>query len=137
MTPVRNQALHTILWIGQVALAAVFAMVGALKVSAPITQLTEQLVWPGDVPSVLVRFIGICELTAAAGLVLPALTRVQPGLTPMAAVGLTVLMALGTLFHAARAEFGNAAVTFGLGAVAAVVAWGRLTRVPLTSGVRV
>jgi putative oxidoreductase len=137
MTPVRNQSLHVVLWIGQLALAAMFALTGIMKVTAPMTQLTEQLVWPGDLPPVLVRFIGLCELTAAVGLVLPALTLIQPGLTPMAAVGLTVLMALAALFHVARGEFNNAAVTVALGTVAAVVAWGRLTRAPFTSGIRI
>jgi len=52
----------------------------------------------------LVRFIGVSELAGALGLILPAATRIRPGLTPLAALGLSTIMALAMLFHLVRGE---------------------------------
>ena len=48
-------------------------------------------------PIIVVRFIGLCELAGALGLVLPGLLRIAPGLTPLAAAGLVVLMIGATI----------------------------------------
>ena len=54
----------------------------------------------------LVTFIGGSELLGGLGLLLPALTHILPWLTPLAAVGLAVIMLLATLFHIRRGEGG-------------------------------
>lgn len=113
------------LWIAQILLAAVFGMVGVMKATAPIEALAQQLAWPGAAPVWLVRFIGISEIAGAVGLILPAVTGIAPALVPLAALGLTVVMALATLFHLARGEWQAVAVPIALGALAAFVAWGR------------
>lgn len=136
MTPVRDQSLHTLLWIGQLLLAALFALTGFMKLTMPLADLAQHMVWTGDVPPILVRFTGAAEMAGAIGLVLPALTGIQPGLTPLAAAGLTVLMALASIFHVGRGEIWNLEVTVPLCAAAAFVAWGRLTRAPLTLRLR-
>ena len=58
-----------------------------------------QLVTPAEMmeaqsplPLALVRFIGLCEVAGALGLLLPGLLRIQPQLTPLAATCLSVLM---------------------------------------------
>ena len=40
---------------------------------------------PIPLPDLFIRFIGICEVLGAVGLILPSVSRVKPGLTPVAA----------------------------------------------------
>lgn len=87
----RSKALHITLWIAQVILAAMFLMSGFMKLSQPIDQLSKMLPWAAQVPEALVRFIGVAEILGAVGLILPSLLRIQPKLTPIAAVGLALV----------------------------------------------
>lgn len=134
-TPLRDDSRepaaswHVGLWVAQIMLAVVFGMAGFAKVSSPIPEIQAQLDWADDVPIWLVRFIGASELLGAIGLILPAATRIKPMLTPLAAVGLGIIMILAGLFHAMRGEFPVIPLNVFLLAVAAFVAWGRLRRV--------
>ncbi len=112
--------LRVALWIGQVLLAAMFLMAGGMKVAA-----TEQFPYP----AALTIFIGIAELTGAVGVMVPAITRIKPILTPIAAGALGLVMVLATGVHAYRAE--PLAMTIGLAALALFVAWGRGFKAPL------
>jgi putative oxidoreductase len=126
-----SKATHFALWVVQILLALFFGMVGAMKLTQPIDVLAANMRWPGDVPALLVRFIGLCELLAAIGLLLPAATRIKPALTPLAALGLVTVMALAVLFHCVRGEFGALPVLIVLGGLAAFVAWGRIRKAPI------
>ncbi|WP_128434877.1 DoxX family protein [Streptomyces cyaneus] len=108
--------MNVFLWIVQGVLAAAFAASGVVKLAKP----GEQHLPPG-----LVRLIGIAESVAAVGLVLPPALDVATILTPLAATGLAVLMALAMGFHARRKEAAGVAVTAVLLLLAAVVMWGR------------
>jgi hypothetical protein len=119
------------LWVVQILLALFFGMAGFMKTTQPIPELAEKMVWPGVVPAALVRFIGLSELAAALGLILPAVTRIKPVLTPLAGAGLAVIMVLAAIFHAARGEFGALPTNVVLGALAAFVAWGRFRKAPI------
>lgn len=121
---------NVVLWIAQLALAAMFTMTGYMKVSTPIEKLSAMMPWAADAPA-LVRFIGTCELLGAAGLILPALLRVAPRLTPWAAVGIATIMLLATGFHIYRGELPHITTTIGLGLVAVLVAWGRFSKSPI------
>jgi len=79
----------------------------------------------------LVRFIGVAEVAGAIGLILPAATRIKPVLTPLAAVGILVIMVLATGFHIYKGEFHALPVTLLLGAMATFVAWGRFRKAPI------
>jgi putative oxidoreductase len=136
MTQVHDRSLHIVLWFGQLLLAALFGFSGFAKLTQPITALAAQMPWIIDVSATLLHFIGACEIAGAAGLVLPALTGIQPGLTPLAAVGLTTLMGLATIFHFGRGEFSYMAVALALTIATAFIAWGRLTHITLGSRVR-
>jgi hypothetical protein len=52
-------------------------------------------------------------------------------LTPLAALGLTVVMILATLFHISRGEWSDIGMTILLGVVAGLIAWGRWKKVPI------
>jgi putative oxidoreductase len=118
--------MNIALWIVQLLLAAMFGMAGFLKTTTPIDQLAAMMQWPGAVPPALVRFIGIAEFTAAIGLLLPALSRIKPWLTPFAASGLLTI-----IFHITRGELSILPMNGILGALAAFVAWGRFVRAPI------
>ena len=72
------------------------------------------------------------ELFGAAGVILPALARTKPVLTPVAATAICVLMVLGAGYHLLRGELSSVPINFGLGAIAAFVAWGRFRAAPIT-----
>lgn len=125
-----SKAWSASLWVAQVLLAVAFAMAGFMKATLPIPELAAQMNWP-DLPGAFVRFIGAAELTAVVGLILPAATRIKPILTPLAAVGLILLMVSASVFHGMRGEIEALPITFGLGAAAAFVAWGRFRKAPI------
>ena len=127
----RSKALHVTLWIAQVLLAAMFLMSGLMKVSQPIDQLSKMLPWASQVPEALVRFIGIAEFLGALGLILPSLLRVQPKLTPIAAVGLALVQLFAIAFHISRGETGVIGMNFILLLIAAFIAWGRFKKAPV------
>jgi uncharacterized membrane protein YphA (DoxX/SURF4 family) len=98
---------------------------GAMKATQPIPELAVKMVWVSDIPEALVRFIGVSEILGGLGLVLPAATRIKPMLTPLAGLGLAVIMLLAAVFHIVRAEFAGIAMNVVLGGLAVFVTWGR------------
>jgi uncharacterized membrane protein YphA (DoxX/SURF4 family) len=126
-----SKRLHVTLWTVQILLALIFTMTGAMKVAQPIAALAASLGWPGHVPPALVRFIGISELLGAAGLILPAATRIAPALTPLAARALTLVMLLASLLHVSRGDFTVLPVPIVIGMLCAFVSWGRSRKAPI------
>ncbi|MBI5497747.1 MAG: DoxX family protein [Deltaproteobacteria bacterium] len=128
--PGTTRAWNIALWFAQVLLAVAFGMAGLMKTTLPMAELMEKLPWTADVGQ-LTRFIGACELLGALGMILPALTRIQPRLTALAGAGFTLLMILAAVFHLIRGEPQALLVNGTLGALAAFVAWGRHVRAPI------
>lgn len=127
----RERILDIGLWGAQVILALVFFLAGVFKASQPIDEIAQDVPWVVIVPVWLVRMIGVAEIAGSIGLLLPAALRVVPSLTPLAGVGLTTVMVFATGFHLWRAEWRSIIVTLVLGGMAAFVAWGRATQVPI------
>ena len=121
------------LWVGQVLLAGVYVMAGLMKVSQPIDALVASgLTYASDYPELLTRFIGTMEILGAIGIILPAATRILPRLTPLAAVGFSVIQVLAFGLHTMRGEYGVLPVNIVLLALSLFVVWGRLRKVPIT-----
>jgi hypothetical protein len=80
-----------------------------------------------------VRLIGAVEVLGALGLILPAATRIQPRLTPLAALGLLGVMLGAVATHVSRGEWPMLAVNGVLGGLAALIAWGRGLKAPISS----
>jgi uncharacterized membrane protein YphA (DoxX/SURF4 family) len=120
-----SRALNIILWICQIILAGAFGMAGVSKTFSPIPELAAQMVWPGDIPAALVRFIGVSEFLAAVGLILPSALRIKPQLTVWAAIGVIVVMLLALAFHISRGEMFAIPINLGFALLAAFIAWGR------------
>jgi uncharacterized membrane protein len=123
--------MTVVLWVLQAVLAAMFGLAGAMKSLQPKEKLAKSLPWVEDFSPGTVRFIGVMELLAALGLILPAVTGIATVLTPLAATGLAVTMVLAALTHARRREPGSIAFNAALFVVTAVVAWGRFGPYPL------
>jgi hypothetical protein len=118
--------MNVALWIVQGALAALFGAGGVVKVSRPRKRLYDDgLTWVEDFPAGAVKAIAGREILAAIGLVLPAVTGIAAFLTPLAAVGLALLMLGAAAVHFRRGEIPYIGVTLALMAVALFVAWGR------------
>ncbi len=115
------------LWIVQGLLALIFLFAGGMKLVMPIEALTEQLPLPG----LFVRFIGVCEVLGAIGLILPGLLRLRPGLTPLAAAGLVIIMIGATVVTLATMDAALALIPLVVGLLAAFVAYGRWRLTPL------
>ena len=117
--------MNVFLWVLQIALAAVFVMAGVIKATQPKEKLVTNLPWVEDFSAGTVRLIAILELLGAIGLILPAVTGILPVLTPVAATGLAIVMALAVNTHRRRHEPSGMAFTAVLFVAAVVVAWGR------------
>ena len=109
------------LWIVQGLLALLFLFSGGMKLVLPLEALTEQMPLPGP----FVRFIGVAEVLGAIGLILPGLLRIRPGLTPLAAVGLVIIMIGATVLTLAGGEVVLALIPLVVGLLVAFVAYGR------------
>src|SRR5579864_9333030 len=91
MRPASRDGLKNVrrtLWTIQVLLALVFLFAGSMKLVLPIAELKG----PVALAPLFLRFIGVCEVLGALGLILPSLLRVLPVLTPLAASGLVIIM---------------------------------------------
>jgi hypothetical protein len=109
------------LWVVQVLLALAFVSAGAIKLISPDEVLTAWYPFP----AAFIRFIGVCELLGAVGLILPGLLRIRQGLTPLAAAGLAIIMA-GAVATTLTIGGGMAALMpLALGLLAVFVAVGR------------
>ena len=80
-------------------LAAIFLFAGGMKLVLPVEEMTKQLPLPG----LFLRFIAVCEVLGAIGLILPWLLGSRPGLTPLAAAGLVIIMIGATALTLATA----------------------------------
>ena len=118
------------LWVVQVLVAATFLVAGATKSSQPKEKLVNNMAWVEDFSQGTVRLIGALEVLGAIGVVVPALTGIVPWLTPLAALGLVLLMIGAALTHLRRTEYGYIALNAVLLVLAAFVAYGRFFVLP-------
>ncbi len=122
--------MNIALWIIQVLLALAFLMAGGLKLTRPRLALAGQMAWVQDFSDAQVKGIGALEVLAAIGLLVPALVHVAAFLTPLAAVGLVLLMTGAAATHLRRHEPQMLAFNGVLLILAAVVAIGRFGPYP-------
>jgi hypothetical protein len=119
--------MNGVLWIVQGLLALLFLLAGGTKLVLPLDQMSGPVTLPGW----FLRFLGVAELLGAIGLILPGLLRIRPGLTPLAAAGLVIIMIGATGITAATGGGVTALIPAVVGLLAAFVAYGRWRLVPL------
>ena len=123
--------MNIVLWIIQGLLALLFLFSGGMKlVIAP--EVLQSMGSPNQIvlPGLFLRFIGVCEVLGGLGLILPGLLRIRPGLTPLAAAGLVIIMIGATVLSFAADGMAGAIVPFVTGILAAFVAYGRWRLAP-------
>jgi uncharacterized membrane protein YphA (DoxX/SURF4 family) len=126
-----SKVLHIALWVVQVLLAATLLWAGTVKLFQPAHEVAAMWSWAGEVPLALLKLTGAVDLLGGLGLILPALLRIQPRLTPIAAVGVVVLMICASIFHISRGEGSQIGFNVLFAALSAFVAWGRLRKAPI------
>lgn len=121
------------LWIVAVALAVAFLASSAIKLGVPKEKLDAAAGgggWTNDVSGGFVKALGVLELLAAVGLILPAVTAIAPVLVPLTAIGLALFMICAMVVHLRRNEAKYILVNLFYLALAAFVAWGRIAPEP-------
>jgi uncharacterized membrane protein YphA (DoxX/SURF4 family) len=120
--------MNIVLWVVQILLAVMYGMAGIMK-TFQTTKAKEQLPWAKNRSDTFVRFVGTAELLGALGLFLPLLTGILPWLTPLAAVGLTMIQLLAIFTeHLPKKEYNVIPVNIVLLALSIFVVAGRWVR---------
>jgi DoxX-like protein len=119
--PFTSKRARVGLWVIQAVLAAVFLFAGGFKLATPLATLAKL----SPLPAPFMKFIGVCEVAGALGLILPGIFRVRRDLTPLAAAGLVITMIGATVATVATLGVGQAVLPFVVGILAATVARGR------------
>ena len=99
--------MNVALWIVAGLLAAAFLMAGMMKAFQPYEKLKEGMAWVEDFSPGIIKELGVLEILAAVGLVVPPLVDIAPILTPVAASGLAVTMVGAAVTHARRGGEGQ------------------------------
>ena len=115
------------LWIVQGLLALLFLFAGVMKFIMSIEEMTRQI----QMPAAFLWFIGVAEICGGLGLILPSLLRIRPGLTPLAAAGLVIIMIGATIVSLMIGPIALAVMPFVVGLLAAFVAYGRWKLAPI------
>ena len=123
--------MNIALWVVKVLLAVGFLMAGGMKLFTPHDALAVQMAWVNHFPAFAPKLIGLLEVLGGLGLILPSLLRIKPWLTPLAALGLCLLMAGAFITHLVLGEIGMSVPSLMMGLLSAFIAWGRKKRLPI------
>ncbi len=126
--------MNIVLWILQILLAAQFLWHGWIMVFPPAEYVEAMNATLG----VGFRyFIGIAELLAVVGLILPGLLRIYTWLLPFTLAGLLIVSASATVYHLFRGETGSTIYTAVLSIIILFVAYMRWKVKPILSRVQI
>jgi uncharacterized membrane protein YphA (DoxX/SURF4 family) len=115
------------LWIVQGLLALLFVFAGVMKFIIPIEEMTKQV----HMPAAFLRFVGVAEICGGLGLILPSVLRIRPGLTPLAAAGLIIIMIGATVISLMIGGVVMAVMPLVVLLLVAFVAYGRWKLAPI------
>jgi hypothetical protein len=126
-----GRGLNVVLWFLQWFMGLfLLGASGLPKILLPAEALAANM--PYAIPQGILWLIGVAEIAGGLGLILPGLLRIRPGLTPLAAAGLTIV-ALGASVSWIAVGVGfNASFAFGVAAICAFIAYGRWRLVPVS-----
>lgn len=126
-----SKTLNVSLWAVQLLVGLAHLLPGFVKLTTPIQELAQIMPWAGEFSPEFVRFIGLVDIAGGLGVLLPALIRVKPGLTVLAAAGCSVLQILALIFHLSRGEAQVAPLNLTVLALALLIVWGRGRKLPI------
>lgn len=121
---------NKVLWALQWLLGVYFIAVGVLHLVVP-EGLPEPVSWMYDLNDTQHLLSGTAEILGGLGLILPSVTRIAPWLTPVAAVGLMIVMIAAIFFHIGRDEMANVGVNVLNILVLGYLAYGRARLAPI------
>lgn len=115
------------MWIVAALLAVVFLVAGVVKLAVSREKLlaTRGAGWVEDFSATTIKLIGVLEVLAAVGLIVPAALGVAPVLVPLAALGVVLIMVGAVITHLRRHEHGHVVANVVYMVLAGFVAWGR------------
>ena len=118
------------LWILQILLGLLFLFSGSMKFVMSVAEMTKDIPW---MPGWFLHFIGVMEILGGFGLILPSLLRIRPGLTPLAAACLVIIMIGATAINLMGHSAATTLLTSVVGLLAAFVAYGRWRLAPIAA----
>ena len=126
--------MNLTLWIAAALLALVALTGGVTKAFVPKEKLAEHHggEWTGNAGVGFVKTLGVLELLAAVGLILPAVLDIAPVMVPVTALCWVLLMVGAMIVHGRLGQFGFVMLNSVYLALAAFVAWGRFGLEPFT-----
>lgn len=121
------------LWITQFSLMGIYGAYGIYK-TLWTENARKKMSWAGNRSETFVRFVGIAELLGASGVVFPMLTNILEWLTPLAAIGLTLIQIFAILIeHLPKKEYKILPLNIYFMAMSIFVLIGRWSLFTLTS----
>ena len=121
--------MNVVTWVAQSLLTLAFLAAGGMKLVSPHDKLRaagKSMAWTEDFSAGAIKSIGVLEILGAIGVLMPTLLRIVPVLTPLAAIGLALLMAAAAVVHLRRREPAALGGPVLLGLIAIFVAVMRL-----------
>jgi len=118
--------MNALLWVLQGLVSLVFLFSGGTKLVMS-TEAMQKMSPPNSImlPGWFVKFIGVMEILGGLGLILPGLTKIRRNLTPLAAIGLLIIMIGAVVITIMGPGVGAAIIPFVVGILCAVIAYGR------------
>lgn len=121
-----RRIVDTALWIVAGLLSLIFLLAGIMKMTQTKEKLSENMGWVEHYEPRTVKLIGLLEVLGAVGLILPAVTNILPILTPLAAIGIALVMVGAMSRHLSRGnETQMVVMNMAFLLMALFVAWGR------------
>ncbi len=116
--------MNILLWVLQVILAIYFIVTGVIHFVLP-EGLPAAMSWMYSLSPTLHYISGIAEILGGLGLILPGLTKIKTWLTPLASLGLVLVMVGAMVYHLQRGEIQNLGINIILALIAGFIAYGR------------
>ena len=132
MTTQKNtKGLNILLWLAQIVLCGMFLMAGTMKLITPDNEMMKNMPDATEGFLKFIRFVGVCEVLGAVGMILPSLLKIKPILTPIAAIGIAITMIVAVGIHISKGETSATITTVALALLAIFVIWGRFKAAPI------
>ena len=122
--------MDTLIWIIQVLIAVLFVFHGIAMFNPPAA-IQESVVKKMGYSLPFLKIIGTLEVLGGLGLILPALTGIMPVLSPLAALGLVIIMIGTAVSHARQGEGKQTVATTVVTLLVVFVAIGRFWLTPI------
>lgn len=127
-----SKSWHITLWVLQTLLALAFGSAAAMKFNMTAEEVAKQLTFVSpDQAVVLIRVVGVCEVAAMLGMILPSALRILPQLTVAASIGIVVLMLCAAVISFQQGV-AMAIPPLVFAGIATTVAFGRITKAVIT-----